>query len=117
MLSPFAKINGLYFNNDEEPHDFYYNLMKELEEKYEKDKNITYIKCDFESEKDFYKALKDMEKYANDNISVSGTSREGHYELVINEDTNMDDLTKPTNTLLARKKKKKDSEESTEEKK
>ena len=105
LLSPFAKINGLYFNDDEEPHDFYYQLMKDLEEKYEKDDKITYIKCDFETEKDCYNALMDMQKYADENISICGTSREGHYELVINEGTNMDDLSKPTNTLLARKKK------------
>ena len=51
------------------------------------------------------KMISGMQKYADENISICGTSREGHYELVINEGTNMDDLSKPTNTLLARKKK------------
>lgn len=90
LLSPFAKIDGLYFNNEEEPDDFYFRLMKDLEKRYE-DEGITFIKCDFESASDFYEALKEMEKYANDNISFYGTSREGHYEIVINDDTDMDD--------------------------
>ena len=90
LLSPFAKIDGLYFNNDDEPDDFYYQLTKDLEKKYA-EKGITYIKCDFESANDFYNALKDMEKYSESNITCYGTSREGHYEIVINEDTDMDD--------------------------
>lgn len=95
LLSPFAKIDGLYFNNDPEPDDFYYMLMKDLEAKY-KDTNITFIKCDFESANDFYNALSSMQKYARENIQVSGTSREGHYEMIINEDEDMDDNAKST---------------------
>lgn len=110
LLSPFAKIDGLYFNSEDEPDDFYFQLMKDLEKKYE-GTNIKFIKCDFESSKDFYKALKDMQKYADENISISGTSRAGHYELVINEEGDMDDTTKPSTIALAKKKKKKPEEE------
>lgn len=90
LLSPFAKIDGLYFNNEDEPFNFYYSLMKDLEKKYE-NTDITYIKCEFDNEKDFYDALKDMDNFIMDNVKVSGTSREGHYEMIINEDMDMDE--------------------------
>ena len=88
--------------------------MKDLEKKYE-GTNIKYIKCEFESANDFYKALKDMQKYADENITVSGTSRSGRYEMVINEVGDMDDPTKPSTIALAKKKKKKPEDETTEQ--
>ena len=83
--------------------------MNDLKDKY-KDTGIKYIHCEFESANDFYKALEDMKKYTNDNISISGTSRENRYEMIINEDSDMDDHTKPSTVALAKKKKKKTSE-------
>lgn len=73
-----------------------------------KEENIKIIKCDFESPKDYYNALSNMKKFARDNISITGTSREGVYEMCINEESDMDDPTKPSTIALARKKKKKD---------
>ena len=105
-MSPFAKIDGLYFDPTEEPCDFYYQLSKDLKEKF-KDTNIKYIQCEFDDPRDFYKALKDMEKYTNENITISGTSRERKYEMIINEGSDIDDPTKPSTVALAKKKKKK----------
>ena len=85
LLSPFANIKGLSFNEKEEPHDFYYQLTKDLEERY-KDKGITYIKLEFENADDFYNAMTDMQKFCDENISISGTSRTGRYEMIINEE-------------------------------
>lgn len=110
LLSPFAKIDGLYFDPSDEPDDFYYSIMNDLKEKY-KDKHINYISCEFDNPQDFYEALHDMEKYCDENISIYGTSREGVYEMVINEDSDMDDQTKPQTVALAKKKKKKPAEE------
>lgn len=102
LLSPFAKIDGLYFNNDEEPDDFYYQLTKDLEKRY-KENNVTFIKCDFESASDFYKALKDMEKYTDKNVTCYGTSREGHYEIVINDTEDIDETQKVNNKKTNKK--------------
>ena len=52
-----------------------------------------------------------MQKYTDENIKISGTSRESRYELIINEDSDMDDQTKPSTVALAKKKKKKPSTE------
>ena len=96
----------MYFNSEEEPHDFYYKLTNDLKEKY-KDTNIKFIHCEFDNAKDYYRALKDMEKYANENITISGTSRTDKYEMIINEDSDMDDPSKPSTVALSKKKKKK----------
>lgn len=105
LLSPYAKIDGLYFDPQPEPDNFYYDLIKDLDEKF-KGSNIKYIKCEFDNAEDFYKALSDMEKI-NDKITINATSREGKYDMIINEEGDMDDLTKPQTIALAKKKLKK----------
>ena len=111
MLSPFAKIDGLYFSKEAEPSEFYYNLMKDLEDKW-KDKGYKFIKMNFETAEDFYNALYGIAQYNSDNIKAYGTSRDDQFEIVINEDTDMDDQSKPsTIALQKKKKKKKDSKE------
>lgn len=102
VLSPFAKIDGLYFNSSDEPDEFYYNLTRDLEEKCKQDGRL-YIKMDFESAHDYYEMLEKMIKFTEGSIKISGTSREGHYELVINEDSDMDDPTKPSTVGLQKK--------------
>jgi hypothetical protein len=47
-----------------------------------------------------------MEKI-NDKITINATSREGKYDMIINEEGDMDDLTKPQTIALAKKKLKK----------
>jgi hypothetical protein len=95
----------LYFDPQPEPDNFYYDLIKDLDEKF-KGSNIKYIKCEFDNAEDFYKALSDMEKI-NDKITINATSREGKYDMIINEEGDMDDLTKPQTIALAKKKLKK----------
>lgn len=85
VLSAFTDMEGLYFDNSEEPDDFSYRLNKDLERIF-KEKGIEYIKFDFEDKDDYYNALVSMQNYVHDNIRLSGTSREGHYEIVVDED-------------------------------
>ena len=92
LLSPFSDMKGLYFDESEEPDDFLFRLNKDLEKIYDK-KGINYIKLDFENKDDFYSALVDMQKFNRENIRVSGTSREGHYEVVIDKDPSEDETT------------------------
>lgn len=113
LLSPFAKIDGLYFDPSDEPDDFYFNLVQDLKEKAKENGQI-YITCEYDNPNDFYNGMSALKKYTEENIVVSGTSREGTYELVINEDSDMDDQTKPQTVALAKKKKKKPAEEEDE---
>ena len=84
-------------------------MTNDLKDKF-KDTNIKFIHCEFDNPKDYYQALKDMQKYADDNITISGTSRTDRYEMIINEDSDMDDASKPSTVALAKKKKKKPSD-------
>lgn len=110
LLSPFALIDGLHFNPDDEPCSFYYDIISDLSKRYEKN-NIKYIKCEFDNPKDFYNAITDMQKFCDENIHVYGTSREGVYEMIINEEHDIDDTTKPSTVALAKKKKKKQEDD------
>ena len=110
LLSPFANIDGLYFDSSDEPDDFYYQLVQDLKKKHQDD-DVHYICCEYDNATDFYNGLKEMQRYTDENITVSGTSREGVYEIIINEDSDMDDQTKPQTVALAKKKKKKPENE------
>jgi hypothetical protein len=109
-MSPFAKIKGLYFNDDDEPVDTLYNLINDIQKIYE-DKNLTYIKLDFDNPKDFYKVLDEVHKWNYDDIKICETSREGHYELVLNEESDIDDKTAPSTKMLQKKNRKKKEED------
>ena len=106
VLSPFAKIKGLYFDDSDEPDEFYYNLIHD-ESKRNKNHHITTVACDFDNARDFYDTLEKLQKFANDNVTVYGTSRANRYEMIINEKSDMDDPTQPSTVALAKKKKKK----------
>ena len=90
LLSPFAKIDGLYFDSSEEPDSFYYELVKDLEKKFE-GTGVRYIHAECDSPEEYYNILKAMEKYANENVKMYGTSKEGVYDFVIHEDIDMDE--------------------------
>ena len=104
IISPFSKIDGLYFDSSDEPDSVYFDLLKDIEKKMT-ESGKTFIKCDFDNANDYYKMLDVLKKFTDDNVSVYGTSRENHYELVVNEDSDMDDTTKPTTVALRKKKK------------
>ena len=45
-----------------------------------------------DSETDFYNALLDMQKYIKENVKLFGTSREGHYEILISDYDDINNL-------------------------
>ena len=92
MLSPYGKIKGLYFDDSDEKDNFMYEFQKDLEQ-ISKKMNITYIKLDYDSEQDFYDGLMKIQRYIQDNVKVYGTSREGHYEVIIEEEKDDSDET------------------------
>lgn len=104
-MSPFAKIKGLYFNDDDEPVDTLFNIVSDVQKIYE-DKHLTYIKLDFDNPKDYYKVLDNIHEWNYNNIKISETSREGHYELIINEESDIDDKTAPSTKMLQKKNRK-----------
>ena len=90
LLSPFSDIEGLYFDNSDEPDDFVIQLNNDLERIFEK-KGITFLRIEFENKDDYFNTLTALRKYADDNIKLYGTSREGHYDIVMSEETSDDE--------------------------
>ena len=90
LLSPFSEINGLYFDDSDEPDDFFFNLSKDVEKRC-KNQGVSFIKLNFDNPNDYYNALKEMERFTEENIKVSGTSREGQYEMIVEEEEDMDE--------------------------
>ena len=84
----------MYFDESDEPDEFFFNLTKKLKEKCKED-GVKFIQCEFDNPRDFYNTLKAMQDYSDDSITVSGTSREGIYDIVLTEEADMDDTTKP----------------------
>lgn len=109
-LSPFSPIKGLYFDDSPEPDEFYYNLVKELSEKYKK-KGVNYITLEYDNPEDFYNALVSLEKFSNDNVTISSTSRTGNYDIVVKDEVDLDDGGAPSIDADAKKKTKKEKEE------
>lgn len=90
VLSPFNDLSSFYFDDSNEKDNFMYLLQKDLE-RIEKESGIVYIKMDFETEHGFYQTLMDIEKYTRDKIKLYGTSREDHYEIVVDNMKDIDD--------------------------
>ena len=99
LLSPYGKIKGLYFDDSNEKDNFMFEFQKDLEE-ISKQMNIQYIKLDYDSEQDFYDGLMRIQRYIQDNVKIYGTSREGHFEVIVEEekddsDDSVEEVVKP----------------------
>lgn len=90
VLSPFCDLKDFYFDPSNEKDNFMYLLQQDLE-RIAKENGIKYIKMDCETEQGFYSTLVELQKYVKDNVTLYGTSREGHYEVVIDEELDGDE--------------------------
>lgn len=93
-LSPYSKIEGLYFDNSNEPDDFLYRIQNDLSEYYDNKSNTTFIKLDFDNEYDFFDCLSKLQEYSRNNITVYGTSREGELDIVY-DDKELENIGEP----------------------
>ena len=94
VLTPFTEMESLYFDNNNEPDDWFYQFNKRMNEIYDKN-GISYIKFDFDSANDFYNALESMRKVYDD-VKIYGTSREGKCEIIIENESDDDDKSEST---------------------
>lgn len=74
VLSPFGKIDGLYFNESKEPDDCEFLLKQDISKLME-DESITYIQIKMDDKKDYYRLLDKLSEFNKNSIIVSGTSR------------------------------------------
>lgn len=81
ILSPFGKIDGLYFNNSREPDEYLYEFKKDISRIMEAE-DVEYIEIKTEDKESYYKLLDELIKFNKDSIIVSGTSRD-KYTLIL----------------------------------
>ena len=84
LLSPFSKINGLYFNDDNEPEDFMYNFKKEVKDAIE-NMGVEYIDVNSDTSEEYYSKLNELDNYSKENVSTSGKGK-NRYIINIDED-------------------------------
>lgn len=91
ILSPFGKIEGLYFNNSSEPDDFTFDFKKDIKNIMDKD-GVEYLEINCDNKKDYYKILNALVDFNEDSITVSGTSKDNFKIIVENsEDADSDE--------------------------
>lgn len=74
VLSPFGKIEGLFFNNSREPDEYEFDFKKDLRKLMEED-GVEYIEIQLDNKEDYYKLLDDLSNFNKESIRVSGTSK------------------------------------------
>lgn len=103
-------MDSLFFDDSPEPDRFYYDtMMYEMEKARSEGK--TCITFEFDTPEEFYDAITSMNHFVDDSITVSGTSREGAYEMVLNDSVDLDDSSAPSIDRDAKKKTKAEKEE------
>ncbi len=91
VISPFTKMEGLYFDNSDEPDDYAFELKKKIEEVWDK-KGVSYIKLNFDNADDYYDAMVALDKCVDEKVRIMGTSRKGQYDIIIEEEKDEDNI-------------------------
>lgn len=82
VLSPFGKINGLYFDDSKEPDEVFFEFMQDAKELAESE-GLTYLSVDFDSPEEYYKFVDAAKDYTDDNLNIYITSETDKYGVVI----------------------------------
>ena len=85
VLSPFGKIDGLYFNNSREPDDFMFDFKKDIKKIMDED-NVDYLEIKVDNKDDYYKLLSELSNFNDNAITVNGTSKDVYTVIVENEE-------------------------------
>lgn len=89
MLSPYSKMDGLYFDDSMEPDDSIFAFKRSIEKIAEKEE-VDFIKIDFETKEDYYEAMNLLRSFSNEQIHVHSTSREDDLSIVVESDADLD---------------------------
>lgn len=93
LLTPYSKMDGLYFDDSMEPDDSIFDLKRSIE-KIAEQKGVTFIKIDFETKEDYYEAMNNLRSFNNENIHVYSTSREDDLSIIVEPDADLDNQKK-----------------------
>ena len=90
ILSPFGKIDGLYFNNSREPDDYEFNFKQDLS-RIMKEDGVEYIEILLDNKDDYYKLIDELAEFNKNCITVSGTSK-NQYNIILENATEEDSV-------------------------
>ena len=88
ILSPFGKIDGLYFNDSREPDGYMFDFKQDIRD-IMKNENVDYIEIKMDNKEDYYKMLDSLSNFNKDCITVNGTSKD-LYTIVVEEPEDID---------------------------
>lgn len=106
LLTPYSKMDGLYFDDSMEPDDSIFAFKRSIE-KIAEQKNVDFIKINFETKEDYYEAMNLLRSFNNEQIHVHSTSREDDLSIVVESDADLDTRDKDTENKEDTKKKEK----------
>ena len=95
MLTAYSKMDGLYFDDSMEPDDSIFDLKRAIE-KVAAQKEVSFIKIEFENKEDYYDAMNLLRNFNDEQIHVHSTSREDDLSVVIESDADLDTREKDT---------------------
>ena len=95
MLTAYSKMDGLYFDDSMEPDDSIFDLKRAIE-KVAAQKEVSFIKIEFEKKEDYYDAMNLLRNFNDEQIHVHSTSREDDLSVVIESDADLDTREKDT---------------------
>lgn len=75
ILSPFSKIDGLYFNTDGEPDTFLVDFVKDIN-RVLKEEGQDVLAIEFDSKEDYYEVMNYVERFLDEDIRAYGTFRD-----------------------------------------
>ena len=73
ILSPFADMNGSYFDPKDEPDDFIFEFMDECNKVLE-EQGAEVLKIQFNSHDDYYRVMNEAREFSKNNFRVYGVS-------------------------------------------
>lgn len=85
VLSPFGKIKGFYFNDENETDAFRFDYAKDLE-RVLTEENFEYIKINCATKEEYYALLNKLADFNENAIKINGTSREKYEVFIEKED-------------------------------
>ena len=82
-------MDGLYFDDSMEPDDSIFDLKRAIE-KVAAQKDVSFIKIEFEKKEDYYDAMNLLRNFNDENIHVHSTSKEDDLSVIVESDADLD---------------------------
>lgn len=103
LLTPYSKMDGLYFDGGMEPDNFLFEFKKRVKDTI-KNKGAKYITVDFSNKEDYYAMMNAMQTFNDEQLSVITTSDENDLRIIVMDEIDLDSR-EPRNAPPTRKKK------------